>query len=153
LWHAHCLYDLGGAACHLQDYGTAKENLQDALVIYQEIGYDRGQANTSHLLGKLHGVLSELDLAEEMLTRSLELFRRMYDRQEEMRLHVELGKLHVRSAKWEEAEGDFLSALALARQLSRKDTCRSTLQRLHRYYMKLGYPDKAADMLKEAEAM
>ena len=83
--------------------------------------FDDGRSRLHHNLGNVYMELRNWDEARRNIRRDIQICNRIGHRQGEAKGYINLGEVHYRTQKYEEARSFYEKALALARSLEDED--------------------------------
>lgn len=146
LGEATSLWHLGNVAQARHDPEIAQEYFVQALVIYQEIGFRRGEANV------LNAFASLSDNAAERLRyhqKALDILVTIGDRDAQARVYYDLGVIYKHLGVYDRARHALEQALNLERELKRQANLLDCFKNLGQVYLALEEFDLAQQLFEE----
>jgi len=97
------LWGLGWILCKQGHFQDAKEPLEQSLEIYREIGNTDGMCSTLRMLAEVYRREKEFDRAEQVLSRALEMAKKIENEGMVAFLNYEWGKLSCDKGDWNDS--------------------------------------------------
>lgn len=127
---ANRLLNLGIQQFQAEQLEAALQSTQQALKLYQELGYRQGIAQALGNIGMIYMFLGHASPAIDHLQQSLNLARELEDRQTEMNALGNLGYLYLVQQDYSRAISSFQQVLEIAEALNNQPVATQTQQLL-----------------------
>jgi tetratricopeptide (TPR) repeat protein len=104
----------------LRDTGNLPEAarvLNQALLVYREIGNRHGTASALHNLGSVHQAAGDVPAADDLLTQARDLYHDVGDALGEAQTLNQIGTLRLQCGQPQSARPHYLRALAISRSI------------------------------------
>ncbi len=110
-------YSQGEEARKQYSYDRAVTVYNQALALYQEIGYKECQADCLLCIGEINRMLDEYEKARERYEQGLVIYREIKDRLGEANCHLRLGEVHRMLDEYEKARKRYELGQAIFREI------------------------------------
>lgn len=146
LGEASSLWHLGNVSRAIEEPDEARAQYDEALAIYREIGYQRGEANVLKTFALM------TDKAAEQIQyhqQAVELLQAIGDRDAQANSYYDLGGLYRKFGLYQQARYAFEQAIKLTRNLKLTQRLPLLLEPLAEVYMAMGDYGAAQPLLEE----
>ena len=150
---AYKLLNHGVSQIGHSEFRKALQSWQQALVMYEQIGYRLGEAHSLGNLGRAYGNLGNYHKAIDHYQKSLAIAREIRDREAEALSLTNLGFAYGNLGDYNTAIDYHQKSLAIAREIGHREGEARSLSNLGNAYDSLGDYKKAIDYQLEAIAI
>ncbi|MFB2876741.1 CHAT domain-containing protein [Floridanema aerugineum] len=147
------LYQLAEQQYRQSQFREAIRNLEQALVIYREIGDRRGEGTTLTGLGAVYRSLGQYPKALEFYQQSLAIRREVGDKAGEGTILSSLGSVYYSLGEYPKALEFYQQALAIRREVGDKAGEARILNNLGEVYRNFGQYPKALEFYQQSLAI
>jgi CHAT domain-containing protein len=150
---AQALSNIGETYSSLGDLTKAKEYQQQALIIWRELGDQRGQSQAATALGYCYANLDESTRAIESYNEAISSARAAHDLRSESLALIALGNLKSKLGDKQAALDSYAAAKVLTEQVGAKTPQAMAFGGMGYMYFGLGDMQKALEYVEQAEKL
>jgi tetratricopeptide (TPR) repeat protein len=140
---------LGLSLAHNDQFEKAKEVLEDALRISQEVNYPSNIARTYHFIGSLYSMQHLHEAAESNYIRAIELFTELGLQHHIAGVQMTLGETYLNQGNFTAARNVISAALATGEAMEHPETMQTGYELLAKIHDRLGNPRLAYSYLNQ----
>jgi tetratricopeptide (TPR) repeat protein len=133
---------------YLELFGEALNYYQQALDVWEGIGYQEGTKGSLHNMGIIYVTAGKPDLALPYLQRALAIAQELNDRAVESSVYLRLGQVYLLYENYNRASEYLNSSLGIALALDTKETLSEVYEILSDLYVKQGRYREALDYFR-----
>jgi len=144
------LYGLADTYFRRGEYEHAMDAADECCSLAEDLGDDALRVRAMNRIATVHEMRFETDAAEEVLTETLALARRIGHRRVETSALINVGVLNLSSGKIKDAVAAWESALAIAREASDLFATNIVTSNLAAAYSRIGLLEKVMPLVLES---